>query len=113
MTSPGASADGEYTRAGIPPACDGMTMSRTDSSSGPAGMIALFASTPARASSGDSSQSGGAPEAAFPSRSCCACGCTEVATAYLRELTVTVEVRHFLAEDPCSRHALLTTRPAY
>jgi hypothetical protein len=40
-------------------------MSRTDSSSGPAGMIALFASTPARASSGDSSQSGGAPAAGY------------------------------------------------
>src|ERR1700722_4028214 len=99
MTSPGAPADGEYTRAGRPPACDGITMSRTDSSSGPAGMIAPFASTPARASSADSSQSGGAPEAAFPSRSIWACGCTEVATAYLRKLTVTVEVRQYLAED--------------
>ena len=74
-------------------------MSRTEATSGPAGITALFASTPARASSGDSSHSGGAPAAAFPSRICCACGCTEAATAYLRELTVAIEVRQYRDQD--------------
>ena len=45
-TTPGADDDGEYTRAGIPPAGDGIVMSRTDATSGPAPMIALLPRPP-------------------------------------------------------------------
>src|SRR6202000_1072817 len=63
----------------------------------------------------NSSHSGGAPEAAFPSRTCCACGCTETPTAYLRDLTVTIEVRLYSlnAANRDTAHDSSTANPSY